>query len=379
MNIHLVNNYQFINNTINRFEQFYPGQNIFYLHEARYNAKKMNKRDKLVFTNLVDKKNINKLINDINDGDNLLLHHLSALKAALALKILKKRKVETYWIFYGGDLYGTLVKNNRIKLFDKDLSLILLLQEKIKNIILTAKLFMLSVYFNEWLFKAKEKFIGKLDYFCFWNKNDFLLLKKHYKTTAKYKYFRYYSQIPEDWQIQSQIKTPLILIVNHSASFSGNHLTILEHLKRIDSEQIIKKLIVPLSYGSNHVRKQVIKFGNDKLSYCFQPILNYLPPSDYFKDIGQASVAIWGHKRQEGGANLFFLLANGVKLFLRRDNNLLKYFKEKGFIIYEFENDLNSVDDLAPLDIEIQAHNKKLILDEFTDKHIEETYKNLIQ
>lgn len=114
-----------------------------------------------------------------------------------------------------------------------------------------------------------------------------------------------------------------------------------------------------ISYGSPRVRNHVLKIGKKLFASQFQPIFEYMPRDEYFALITSVEVAVFGARRQEASGNISTLLRNGVKVFLRENNNLLQYYKEKGYILFSFENDLHSMKDLKPLTVEEQKHNKE--------------------
>ena len=50
----------------------------------------------------------------------------------------------------------------------------------------------------------------------------------------------------------------------------------------------------------------------------------------------------------------------GTKVFLREENSLYTYYKDKGYHVFSFERDLKSFEDLAPLSEEQMIHNRKI-------------------
>src|SRR5690606_12945719 len=100
----------------------------------------------------------------------------------------------------------------------------------------------------------------------------------------------------------------------------------------------------------------------------------FLHKEDYFSLLSSCKVAIFGHRRQEAGNNIFFLLGMGTKIFLRPENNLLHYLKKRGFLIYNYYS-LKSLSDLVELTPAEKAHNLELLKIEFNQEKIEETYK----
>ncbi|MBK6732482.1 MAG: hypothetical protein IPG60_16510 [Bacteroidetes bacterium] len=74
-----------------------------------------------------------------------------------------------------------------------------------------------------------------------------------------------------------------------------------------------------------------------------------MPIDEYYALISNVPVAIFGHRRQEAAGNIFYLIGKGVKIFLRNDNNMISWFRDRGFIVYSFEDNLSSINDLRPL------------------------------
>ena len=109
----------------------------------------------------------------------------------------------------------------------------------------------------------------------------------------------------------------------------------------------------------------------------FQPLTEYLDSDAYFQLIDKSAAAIFGHRRQSGAGNIFYLLARGVKVFLREENSIIKYLKDKGVKVFSIEEDLKTYEDLKQLPKEIQEENKRLVLKEFTQEEIDKVYLNL--
>ena len=86
-----------------------------------------------------------------------------------------------------------------------------------------------------------------------------------------------------------------------------------------------------------------------------------------------------GHRRQEAGGNISFLLRNGKKVFLREDNTLLQYYRDLGCFVYSFEKDLNSKDDLRPLTKEQQEINRNVMLKRISPEKIDDMMLNLFK
>jgi len=377
MNIHIVSDEKFINQSFVYFEQYYARQNIFFVQVPRKFSggfKYVKPRERVIPLCLTNTSAVSKILSYCEGEINLFIHLLSPMKAYIALQLLSQVKLKTYWIFYGADLYGLLEKNGWYELNDYNIEKKL----NLVGVVPVLKKILLSMKLRTNLNKITEEFFAHLDYFCFWNHFDYKLFEQYFDTKAKFKFFRYYHSSKSDFEIATLEKDAHTILVNHSASKFGNHLTILESLKNYDHQRNIKRLYVPLSYGSEQVQKIVLNYGYKNLNYCFQPILNFLPQKEYADILKNVGVAFFGQRRQEAGNNIFSLLANGAKVFLRRDNNMIEYFREMGYHIFEFESDFKSIDDLKPMPRHQQKENREYVLKEFSKEEIDKTYQNLI-
>ena len=223
-----------------------------------------------------------------------------------------------------------------------------------------------------------DAFCLKLNYFCFWNYYDYEILCNNIKTNAKFKLFYYVNTLknPNDKLFDSEIKSNNIL-VNNSASFTGNHLTVLNKLSKLGIDNT--KIILPLSYGpSTHIaliEKEIEKLF---LRENYFLLKEYLPINAYYDIVNTCQYAVMGHRRQEAGGNISYLLRNGSKVFLREDNNLLQYYRDLGCYVYTFEKDLISSDALSPIHSDQKKVNRDIIEDRVSFQKIEDMMINLL-
>lgn len=357
--LHLCLDSNFVNQSYYTFEKYYPSKNYFLVNKETKDFRII--QDKVHFHGLLFIKNNFVKIRKICDEygvDSILLHGLNHAYVDVLKYLFSFKKYRVYWIFWGYELYVALAQLGKYQLLDEKLSPFSLKTYMFPNKynVCVRKLLRKQVM-SEVLIKA----IPYIDYFCFWNYADYKLLQKYFRTKIKFKFFIYSSserEIP-DALVHSElpVKECNSILINHQASATGNHYNIMKRIAFIDKENSYKK-IVPLSYGSSYIRKSVLKLGETLFKKNFIPILEYMPQEEYFTLINRTEVAIMGARRQEAAGNIISLLSNGTKVFLREDNNLLQYYRERGFIIYSYDRDLNSIDDLRPLTLEEQLHNR---------------------
>jgi hypothetical protein len=143
-----------------------------------------------------------------------------------------------------------------------------------------------------------------------------------------------------------------------------------------------KKIYVPLSYAEyfQGYVNAVIKKGEEIFKDNFHPITDFLNPDEYYGIINSCNYIIMPHLRSQAGSNIISGLFYGKKVFMNEKSNMYHFFKEKGFILFDFEKELiskkNFWKNLSEKEIN---HNKNL-----TDKHFGEIpaqnmYKNIIE
>lgn len=344
MILHLADDVHIINSAYTLFEKHYPNQNVFIVQVAR-NQPSLNhvKQEKRIFFAPYTTTNGLRLIHQIAKQYEIkyvFVHYLSPTKAAIAIQLQKKLGARVGWFFFGADLYECLSKLGRYQLNDQPIQYGR--QISLKNFM--KNLFFLYRY-GKMPFQAYSDFISRFDYFYFWNEYDFKLLKQHFICNAKFKPFAYYGLIDRSNRTITPDKS-LKILVNHSASANGNHLTV---LRRLDSIVQNVEIIVPISYGSAEIQRQIINYSLKSFKNRIQPLLQFVAIDEYYKLLRTIKVAIFGQRRQEGAANIFYLLSVGVKIFLRNENNMIQWLRDKGFIVFSFEDDLCSDRDLLPL------------------------------
>ena len=380
MDLHIVDDEKFINGSIDIFEQYNPENNLFVVNISSVpmegKLKYVAIRKELVILNLSNKDDQTQLFKTVESRSvrKVFIHYLSPVKATIANVLKKKYNVKTFWIFYGADLYGLLHQKFGYQLYDQKPIKTKSLHGSFKEAIRSLAFF---VRHRETSQNAIFKFIENLDFFCFWNDYDYLLLRKFFKTNAYHLYFIYFNALI----IESRIlrpKTGLKIIINNSASLNGNHGTILNKIHQLDKFNEVEKLIVPLSYGNSTVVKDTIKLGERLFQNRFIPVLEYMDKETYFQIFDDASIAFFGARRQEAAANIFQLLNLGIKIFLRSDNNMINYLKDKGFVVFNFEMDFKSIEDLRPLSSEEIIHNKKTFHSLFNNEAERQTMEKII-
>jgi hypothetical protein len=365
MLLHILHKGNFAKTAMTLFERFAPGRNIYVVPGEVSNAL-LNQVSVIpeAWPDLLESaKTEKRLIARIKEDQikTVFIHSLTKRKAELATKIKAQTEAKIFWIFLGAELYMPLNNWGLYELYDQP-------RAAWKKHLAFWKGELLSlVARGVGRRRAITRGINDVDFFCFWNNYDYQLLKKYFNTDCRHLDFLYYDLLVKNPGV-SQPKTIGNVMVNHSASISGNHLWVLEELAAIDPRRTLS-ITTPLSYGDATVRQQTMASGQALWGQNYFPLMEYLPQADYYSKLNTFAAAIFGNRRQEAGANVFYLLAIGVKVFLRRDNTMLVWLREKGFTLFCVETDMNKFSDLAPLSPIIVTQNRQRYLEVFSPEN----------
>lgn len=351
------------------FEYFYPNKNIWYITEDKNTAKRMSniEGENIFWIKPWENDDYLQQISEMShkEGvDRIVCHSILPFYIDVLDLLYKERPCKVYWIFWGFEMYRALGYSGKMELIDNAnlLSPMSYIQPTKYAGILKYKILGWQSYE-----KRLTKFLHYADFFCFWLYEDYMLLQKYYPSPIKFKHFQYGARWKgKDDSISTKElyidKRSHTILLNHHASPTGNHATLIKKLssfKGIEDFQII----TPLSYGSNMIRNYVKRKGMRVFKDNFVPLMDYMPRDEYYEIVGRVEVAIFGQKRQEAAGNLDFLLTNGTKVFMREENVLYQHYKKMGYVVFSFEHDLNSVDDLKGLTLEEKKHNAKVSSD----------------
>lgn len=359
--LHLCYDGNFIDHSMYVFDYFYPGQNVFFLMSAKGKDITYVKRDGYIkfdpYSGL-DYLNQIEEINNLEHFDVIVLHGLVEPFIKIVKRINPNKKIRVYWVFWGYELYRSLGEQGKFPLLDNQSPFSLLTWiTPTRYSCIPKKLLGWTLHY-----KNLEEFLPMCDYFCFWFYDDFLLLKKFYPNHLQYKFFDYGGLFRNEKILDEAIDFEKIkkeIRISHSASTTANHLTVMKKLREIDKDNEYKK-IVPLAYGSNYVKKMVAHYGEKWFGEQFVPIFEYEKKEDYLKTLSKVGIAIFGQLRQEAAGNIEPLLGYGAKVFLRQNNPLFQYYKNKGYIIFSVEENLKTIEDLSILSPEQMLHNAKV-------------------
>jgi hypothetical protein len=291
------------------------------------------------------------------------------------------KTVPLYWIFWGGDFYFPLGQYadcifdpKTMKLFFNNtrLSKYLPFPFQIKKNIIT------FVERKKPYLNLKRQSIERVDYFLHWNKMDYQLVRKEYKSHMKFLFFRYIfgeNAYPKELLHKGVVnkRESAGLLFGNSAHYANNHLDGLDILCQ-KFEAGGAKIYCPLSYGPEYVAGVVSKYGSACFGESFIPLLQYMPIDIYWGFLNEKiDILFMNQRRTQAAANIFRCIYLGKKIYMRKENTLYQMLKEKGVQVFSIEDDFQNSDKediLAPLPENNQKSNRKYLTDMFPDEKV---------
>lgn len=158
---------------------------------------------------------------------------------------------------------------------------------------------------------------------------DYQLMKQKYDLKAPMYHLNYVNPVLD--LSQPKLNTGFNILLGNSASYSNNHLEIIELLSKMDLGN--RKVIIPLSYGDKNYGKYIYNYAKRKLGDKVICLLDFVPIEEYFKILESCSIVIMNHLRQQAVGNIVPMLARGSHVYLQGDSSLYKFLKENGFVI----------------------------------------------
>lgn len=376
MNLHILQGHAFARSAIQLFEKYAPKDNWYVFPDNRNSIERVNELDgnPEVWGNLLTSREQQRLLLkriQSTGVDKVFVHMLTKQKAGLVSWLKKNSSVTIYWVFFGADLYTHLAERGKYELYDEPES-----RWKRRSSLWLGELKSL-LRFGQTRSAILRQGIADVDYFCFWNEYDYQLLRRHYKTKAQHLDFLFYGLIARHLTPLS-VRSKDLLLLNHSASSSGNHLSMLRQLKAVDQANQLR-LLMPLSYGDGEVKEAATQLGSQLFGDRLETLTAYLPQDEYYAKLNGCTVAVFGNRRQEAAGNVFYLLSGGVKVFLRNDNTMLNWLRQRGFLVFSVEEDLVTYADLSSLTPEAAEVNRSCYLRTFAPEQEQKMMNRLLR
>ena len=340
--LHLSMDDKFTDMALYYFELLQPNTNTLVVYT--------DKQPKFIKTNSVwvNKRNIFGKIN-IDDYDLVILHSLSTVWFNFIKKLPKN--IPIVWIGWGYDYYDLLPQK---LLLDKTIK-ISTGNEGLFNFFSCIKKIIKKILFlNQ---PNKKEIIERIDYFAPVLESEYTMIKQalNFRRFPEYIFFNYGSLEKNLIKnFNKKIVNGNNILVGNSATDTNNHIEIFDLLNTLVLDDSTK-IICPLSYGNETYKKNIINIGNNMLGERFDPLVEFMDIDDYISKIISCKVVIMNHVRQQAFGNIITMLYLGAKVFLREENPIYIFLKNKDAIIYSIH------------DLEI---NNNLIHEKLTDSDI---------
>lgn len=357
MILHLVDDEKIVDRIISVFEEALPKQNIFICFISQTHAsgpRFISSTDNVYF--VIDKKIPSNL--DLSNVSKVIIHFLSLDKINFFVNHVS-RKLPTYWILWGADLYNSLLFSKGMALYDEPRYL----NWKLR----------LYMWIAPWGYstRSEKKYLTFIENYinCFIAdcKQEYQLMQHYLGKVASnlvYKEFFYYSidEILGKQLIQCQVKGNVILLGN-SASFTNNHYYAMKILSKLNLGD--KNIVTPISYsGTAKYRTHVKKIGRRLFGSKYSALESFLSLADYNELMITAEVCVFGSWRQEAVGNIVIALYLGAKVFLSNRSVLLSFFRDLGILIFELEL-ITTEQLITPLTCEERQMNRNILLNRY--------------
>ena len=191
---------------------------------------------------------------------------------------------------------------------------------------------------------------------------EFEILKRSHPSVHARHHQLYYFSAEESFLPGPPSMTGPDILLGNSASSTNNHLDAFDLLRSLDLGE--RNLIVPLSYGDATYAEAICRQGRKLFGKRFEPLLTYLSPDEYSARVATCGFVFMNHVRQQGTGNISMAMLKGAKVFLRRENLLMPFYRKFGAIVHEFPDASSAAvrDVFAPLNAEDRKINRRVVM-----------------
>jgi dTDP-N-acetylfucosamine:lipid II N-acetylfucosaminyltransferase len=149
------------------------------------------------------------------------------------------------------------------------------------------------------------------------------------------------------------------LVLGNSAWEQNDHLPVLHWLHRFMDQKL--QVVCPLGYPKTSAYKsRVIATGREILGEKFKPLEAMLPWDAYHELLGSSDILVLNSLNQQGLGNIYYMLLNGGKVYVRGDCSTYQMLKEFDFHVYDTRAlEEISYDELIAYSPELAEHNRK--------------------
>lgn len=359
MILHFLTDDKFADYAIDQFSAF-AASSEFIVVVPKGELKYIKNEDKVIRIdwNSIEKNNI---LDKLSEYTGIVLHGLFMPWQEEILNYATNQKIA--WMFWGGEIYG---RPEVRKLFLAPKSKFLLWLYTLKNRLKGKK--------NDTYYLPKECYF-KIDYCLTDMKNEFDFAKNLMHNQMDMIWYNYYSIEDTVGTLIDKRCTGNDIFLGNSCTIENNHLETFSLIKKLNIQG--RRIITPLSYGSQWLRNFLIKKGNAYFKDNFHPLVDFMPREAYNSLMLNCGVMIMNHYRPQAQGNIITGLWLGMRVFLSKKNMAYQYFKDNGILIYTIEDDFKQVE-LKPLSEEELQHNRSILYNLYSKESMLKATKNVI-
>lgn len=374
--LHLITDHQVIERTLGVYEALFPNTGDVLVFHAQENTKHLSEHKKSPRIGRGQGLSYGRSF-DFTGYTQIIAHYLTMDMIDFIKSVPSGLHVT--WEIYGYDLYNEFLEPLGQKLYYSDTTKFVR-YGFFRRIF--PELFNRALEMRGYLYKTTKHKLAQFDYIC--NRVDSLQCCCSYdakfvedyskRSIPSYEVFNYSLD-----EVLGNLKdTPFFestgVMVGNSASFSNNHMYVLEQLKQKGVKAC--DFILPLSYGGSpkyvdYVEKSFIAEYHTNVKI----IRNYMPLHEYNKIFMGLRSMIMSSWRQESIGTIIMGLYLGIKVFMSERSPLYKSMSDCGFCIFPIEQ-ATSEDLLVPLPIETKKHNRSLVLSHYSYERFAEILRN---
>ncbi|HEX4343265.1 MAG TPA: TDP-N-acetylfucosamine:lipid II N-acetylfucosaminyltransferase [Verrucomicrobiae bacterium] len=293
--------------------------------------------DTVIYSRLL--KNFFSLSRAMHRAEKIILHGLFNSNPIYILALQPWLLKKCCWVIWGGDLYAHEAKQ------------------------------------KSWRWKKYESLrefvIKRLPLITTTVPGDYLLVEEWYGTKARFiQNLMYTSHIYRQVSpCNDKENDKLVIQIGNSADPSNNHKEIIDKLSALNANNFV--VYVPLSYGNESYRDEVIAYGLSKLGDRFIPLTTFMSFEQYNNYLRGVDIVIFNHMRQQAMGNTIALLSLGKTVWLRSDVTPWSYFNELGLNVYDSKVQLH----LCKMPRDKRQQNIELCTEIFSEKALLSAWK----
>lgn len=301
------------------------------------------------FKTLNDIRALYRLVIALHTHDKIILHGLFMHQLTIVLCLMPWLHKKCQWIIWGADLYyhQLSVKNKWYRIVE------------FFRKILIRRLGALITYVEGDYYNAQQWYGAKGQlHECIMYKSNVYTGKSLSK--------------PELDIFTTASSKKINLLVGNSADPTNNHWQVFDKLMDLDVDKYIGKIFCPLSYGDQVYAEQVRRLGESMFGDKFNPLMNFMPLTQYEKILDDVDIAIFAHNRQQAMGNTINILGRGKKVYMRADTSSYALFEKLGIKVFSLDNIV-----LERQSVGVAIDNNRKVRDYFCERNLVDQLKSI--